>query len=459
MRSHPCVLALASLALAAAPAAAQYALPTDSVVRATITDRVDAKRSSGIAVGLIDADGKRRFIAYGSGANGAALDEHAVFEIGSVTKTFTGSLLADMVARGEVRLDQPVAELLGPGAVIPERNGRKITLVDLATQSSGLPRMPNNFAPADPANPYADYDGTRLLAFLAGHQLTRDVGEKYEYSNLGMGLLGFALARKANMSYERLVTERIFRPLGMRESAVMLTPELTARLAPGHDEAFNPQRTWDIDALAGAGAVRSTVSDMMRYLAAHMDSTSKPLGRTLAMTHGRRFGTMQPNMSLGLAWHRLNNMSGDTLVWHNGQTGGYHSWVGYNPARRVGIVMLSNSAANIDDIALHFMDERIPLIKPPVKRPEIAVAAEVLEQYVGVYRLAPTFAITVTRDGAQLSIQATGQPTFPVFAEAEGKFFLKVVDAQIEFTKDGTGAVDALILVQNGARQRAPKGK
>ena len=459
MHASAFAIVLSSVALAAAPAAAQYSLPSDSVVRATIRERVSGKRSSGIAVGLIDANGKRRFIADGAGDNGAPLDEHSVFEIGSVTKTFTASLLADMVARGEVRLDQPVAELLGAGAVIPERNGRKITLVDLATQSSGLPRMPSNFAPADRTNPYADYDGPKLLTFLAGHQLTRDVGEKYEYSNLGMGLLGFALARKANVSYERLVTERVLRPLEMRESAITLSPAMAARLAPGHDESLMPTRTWDLDALGGAEAIRSTVSDMVRYLAAHMDSTSKPLGKTFAMTHGRRFGTAQPNLSLGLAWHRLNNMSGDTLVWHNGQTGGYHSWVGYSPALHVGIVILSNSATSIDDIALHFMDGRIPLTKPPVVRTEVAVAPDVLETYLGVYQLAPTFAITVTREGAQLFIQATGQPRFPAFAEAEGRFFLRVVDAQIEFTKDGSGTVDALILVQNGARQRASKGK
>lgn len=424
-----------------------------------IRERVESRRSSGIVVGLIDPDARRRVVAWGTGAGGAPLDEHSVFEIGSVTKTFTASVLAEMVARGEVRLDQPVAELLGPGVVIPERNGRKITLLDLATQSSGLPRMPGNFAPRDPSNPYADYDGARMLGFLAGYQLPRDIGERYEYSNLGVGLLGFALARKANMSYERLVAERILRPLEMAESGVTLTPALTARLAPGHNSGLDPQRTWELDALAGAGAVRSTVGDMLRYLAAHMDSASRPLGRAFATTHERRRAGPQPNLSLGLAWHRLNNAAGDTIVWHNGETGGYHSFVGWNPARRVGVVVLSNSATNIDDVALHILDERIPLTRPPVQRVAVDLAPEVLARYVGVYQLAPTFSIAITREGSALHLQATNQPRFPLYAESEGKFFLRVVDAQVEFTKDGTGAVDALILVQNGARQRGARVK
>ena len=455
------VIVLSSFAVALSPAfstaTAQRPLPPDSAVLATIRDRVETKRSSGMVVGLIDADGRRRVVAYGAGANGAPLDEHSVFEIGSVTKTFTGSLLAEMVARGEVRLDQPVAELLGPGVVIPERSGRKITLVDLATQSSGLPRMPANFAPKDPSNPYADYDGAKMLGFLAGYQLPRDIGERYEYSNLGVGLLGFALARKANTSYERLVTDRLLRPLGMTESGITLTPAMSARLAPGHDRGLAPQRTWDLDALAGAGAIRSTVGDMLRYLAAHMDSTSRPLGRTLALTHERRAAGPAPSLSLGLNWHRLHNAGGDTIVWHNGETGGYHSFVGWDPARRVGVVILSNSATSINDIALHVLDDRLPLTKAALQRTAVALAPEVLERYVGVYQLAPTFSIAVTREGAGLFLQATGQPRFPLFAEAEGKFFLRVVDAQIEFTTDSAGAVDALVLAQNGGRQRGAR--
>ena len=451
-----CLALALPLAFAVRPLAAQQ-LPADSVVRAIIRQRVDEGRNVGIAVGLVDADGRMRSVAYGRGAAGAPLDEHSLFEIGSITKTFTAALLADMVARGMVRLDQPVADLLPAGTIIPRRGDRQITLLDLATQSSGLPRMPDNFAPKDAANPYADYDGARLLSFLARYQLTRDIGAKYEYSNLGVGLLGYALATHSGVTYERLITDRILRPLGLTETAITLRPTLREHLAPGHDPGGTPVKNWDLDALAGAGALRSSVHDMMRYVAANIDPSSSTLGPALAATHGKRFQTEQPNVSIGLAWHRLVTPAGDTVLMHNGGTAGYLTFVGFDPRRRIGVVVLSNSAVSVDDIGVHLLDTRMPLTKTPVARKEIALPAEALERFVGAYPLAPTFTITITRNGDRLLAQATGQPQFPLFAEANTKFFLKVVDAQIEFETDSTGAVTALVLVQNGARQRAPR--
>ncbi len=242
---------LATVGGPAALAAQPRAFPSDSAVRAVLQARIDAKLSPAYAVGFIDSTGAIRFVTVGTGANNAPIDAHSVFEIGSITKTFTGTILASMVADGTVRLDQPVAELLPTGTVIPSRNGTPITLRDLATQSSGLPRMPGNFAPRDPANPYADYDGAKMLAFLASYQLTRDPGAQYDYSNLGVGLLGYALAAKSKLSYEQLVTRRVLAPLGMQESRIALTPAMRSRLAPGHDANGAVVANWDLDALAG----------------------------------------------------------------------------------------------------------------------------------------------------------------------------------------------------------------
>ena len=352
-----------------------------------------------------------------------------------------------------------MAELLPAGTVVPGRGGRAITLLDLATQSSGLPRMPDNFAPKDPANPYADYDGTRMLAFLARYQLPRDIGAKYEYSNLGVGLLGYALAAKAGVTYERLVTDRVLRPLGLTETAITLTPGMAARLAPGHNASGGEVKNWDLDAFAGAGALRSTVHDMLRYVGANIDPSASPLGPALAATHEKRFQTDQPNLSLGLAWHRLVSRTGDTVVFHNGGTGGYRTFIGFDPGRRVGVVVLSNTSTSVDDIGFHLLDERAPLDKPPAPHKEIALPAGTLQRFVGVYPLSPTFAITITRDGGKLFARATDQPPFELFPEAETKFFLKAVDAQIEFETDSAGNVTALVLVQNGVRQRGPRTK
>src|SRR5262249_48036639 len=149
------------------------------------------------------------------------------------------TLLADMVRHGEVRYEQPVADLLPKTVHVPEKAGRKITLLDLATQRSGLPRLPGNLN-ATGDNPYGAYSVDSLYAFLSRYELPRAPGERYEYSNLGMGLLGHALSLRSGKSYETLVVERVARPLAMRDTRVTLDAELRSRLAAGHDLAGKP---------------------------------------------------------------------------------------------------------------------------------------------------------------------------------------------------------------------------
>ena len=446
------MLALGSTASAQAPATGARPVLTDSAIRAIIKDRVDSKGTTGIAVGVIGADGQQRVFAYGSSGTARPIDGNTVFEIGSVTKVFTTAILADMVAKGDVALDDPAAKYLPASAKVPSRNGRQITLLDLATQSSGLPRMPTNFSPKDPANPYADYTAEQLLAFLSTYELTRDIGTTYEYSNLGMGLLGIALAHRAGMSYEELVTQRILQPLGMTDTRIVLTPAMRERLALGHGAGGSVVSNWDIPGMAGAGALRSTVNDMLKFLAANMDSASTPLGRVLASTHATRHGSREAPPELGLGWH-IRPLPDGQIIWHNGGTGGYRSFTGFNPASRRGVVVLTNAATGPDDIGFHIIEPRLPLRAPgppPRVRTEISLAPQVLDRYVGEYQLAPTFSITVTREGNALFAQATNQPRFPIFAEKEDQFFLKVVDAQLHFNKDASGNVTGLVLHQNG---------
>jgi len=432
---------------------------SDSAIRAVIKERVDAKRSSGIAVGILDPDGHTRVFAYGTSGTSRPLDANSVFEIGSITKTFTATTLADMAAKGEVMLDDPVAKYLPSGSKVPSRNGREITLVDLATQSSGLPRMPTNFHPKDPTNPYADYTEQQAIDFVSSYQLTRDVGAEYEYSNLGMGLLGIALARREGVSYEDLVRKHVLDPFGMTDTRVVFTPSMKERLALGHDEAGSVVSTWDIPGLAGAGALRSTVNDMLKYLAANVDPSHAPLAPALTMAHVKRHGTNNPNLNLGLAWHILTTPSGGSVTWHNGGTGGYRTFIGFDDARHAGVVVLSNSNTSVDDIGLHFVDPRLPLAPAPTKvaRTEIALTPQVLDRYVGDYELAPNFHIVITREGNALLGTRQLKDKVQLFAAKEDAFFLKVVDAQVTFTKDSSGNVTGLVLHQNG--QDAPGRK
>ena len=200
----------------------------------------------------------------GTGSGTMPLREDAIIEIASISKVLTGLLLASMVGQGEVTLDQPVAELLPASVHVPIHQGRAITLLDLATATAGLPRLPSNLQPANPADPYADYGAQDLYDFLSGYTLTRAPGATYEYSNLGMGLLGHALALRLGMSYEQAVIERVLHPLGMHDTRITLTPQQAARMVQGHDGELKPVPAWTEGVLAGAYAWRSTLADMRR---------------------------------------------------------------------------------------------------------------------------------------------------------------------------------------------------
>jgi D-alanyl-D-alanine-carboxypeptidase/D-alanyl-D-alanine-endopeptidase len=440
------------LALAAAAAARGQGIQVLEDVRANVRARVDNGVSVGMVVGLVDGSGARYF-SYGTAARtgGRPLDERTVFEIGSITKVFTALALADMVVHGMVGLDDPVQQYLPDSVRVPSRSGRPITLCLLSAQRSGLPRMPSNFAPADPNNPYADYDAGRLYAFLNGYTLTREPGAVYEYSNLGVGLLGLALARRAGTSYEELLVGRVLRPLRLADTRVTLTPDQRARLARGH-AGGREVGSWDLDALAGAGALRSTAADMTVFLAAAAGLARTPLDSAFRLTEGIQ-GDAGATMRIGLGWHVIGHDT-STVYWHNGGTGGYHSFIGFDPRRRIGVVVLSNSSESIDDIGFHLLDPATPLT---TVRVAIVLPADSLDAYVGGYQLAPNLLLSVRRDANGLVAQVTGQGSYAIYPSARDEFFYRVVDAQISFVRDATGRVTSLILHQNGRDLRAPR--
>ena len=227
-------------------AAPTWSLPSDDAIRAILAERIDQQRDGvGIVVGVVDASG-RRVVAHGrfKPEGRRKVGGNTVFEIGSITKVFTALLLSDMALRGEVALDDPAARYLPEGVAMPERGGRKITLADLATHTSGLPRSATNITPSDWVNPYADYTPERLYAFLNGCTLTRDVGARYEYSNIGAGLLGHLLARCLRADYRGLIRARVAGPLGMKDTSPQPSPGQAKRLAPGHDADGRPAPAW-----------------------------------------------------------------------------------------------------------------------------------------------------------------------------------------------------------------------
>lgn len=445
------------LILALGPASAQgQHFPDD--IEGIIAQRVEEDRAVGIVVGVMEADGTIRIASAGTaGADAMALGAESGFEIGSITKVFTGTLLAILDAKGTVDMTAPVQDYLPNGVTMPSRPGQTIRLVDLATHRSGLPRLPSNMAPRDMSNPYADYTVAMMYDFLSEHELQRDVGAEAEYSNLGVGLLGHVLARAAGTDYETLVRTEILDPLEMSSTSITLDAAAQARMAKGHDANGVEVPLWDLPTVAGAGALRSNMRDMLRFLSANVGAPSSSVEEGLRTAHAPR-EVMGPGAEIGLNWITRTTENG-SIVWHNGGTGGFRTFLGFDPAREVGVVVLTNSGHGADDIGFHLIDSTLPLAPaptPPAERVEVEVAPEILEPYVGEYELAPNFSIVVRMNDGALTVQATGQPEFPIFPESETKFFLRVVDAQVTFVEED-GVVTSMILHQGGADQPARK--
>ena len=234
--------------------------------------------------------------------------------------------------------------------------------------------------------------------------------------------------------------------------------EMQDWMANGHNPQGDVVPLWDLPTLAGAGARRSTVGDMLAFLAANIGSPESQLERAMRASHEIR-ESAGPQMSIGLNWH-VRSVGDEKIVWHNGGTAGFRTFIGFDPDAAAGVVVLTNSGHGADDIGFHLINPGLPLAPAPARpreRVEVEVAEDILETYVGEYEFAPTFSIVVTLEAGALFAQATGQPKFPIFAESETQFFLRVVDAQVSFTMDDSGAVTGIILHQGGANQPGRK--
>jgi CubicO group peptidase (beta-lactamase class C family) len=326
-----------------------WTIPNDAHIRAVLADLVDRRRvAPGMVVGVIEPTG-RRVVAYGrrDADDARPLDGDTLFELGSITKLFTALALADMAERGEVKLDDPAAEYLPTGVSLPERNGRKITLLDLATHTSGLPNFPQNLGHKTILNPFAEYSEAKLETYLSGLRLSREPGSLWDYSSLGVGLLGDLLARREGGGYELLIRRRILIPLGMTSTAVTLTPELERRLSPGHTRTFARAPNWDLPVLEGCAALKSDANDMLTFLAAELGYVQTPLSGAMgAMLKVRRPTDWGPQRQ-AIGWLVSQTGMGE-IAHHEGETGGYRTYVAFDPNRRSGIVVLANAHTDVD---------------------------------------------------------------------------------------------------------------
>jgi CubicO group peptidase (beta-lactamase class C family) len=314
---------------------------TDSI-QSFLHDNFDHK-NVGMVIGIVDEHGSRIFSA-GKLDNGTdqEVNGDTVFEIGSITKTFTTLLLQDMVNRGQMKLDDPVSKYLPKSVKMPNHGGKEITLIQLATHASGLPCDPELWDSID--NEYADYTAKKLYAFLSNYELRRDPGSECDYSNLGMSLLAHAIVLKANQDYESLVVERICRPLGMDSTRITLTPELKSRLARGHDPSGKPATNWDFQVYAGAAGLRSTAKDLLKYVSANLGLTQSSLTPLMERTHVICHSAVPRLGNTAMDWMDRNESDqiGREILEHPGGTGGYDAFIGFDKKQNRGVVVLSN---------------------------------------------------------------------------------------------------------------------
>jgi CubicO group peptidase (beta-lactamase class C family) len=289
-------------------------------------------------------------------------DATTLFEIGSVTKVFTALALAKQSLAGLVDLDEPVRQLLPAGVQVPSRAGREITLRHLATHTSGLPRLPKGMLwrvllhPNEP-DPYAQCSAELIFEGLSRTKLHAPPGDRFRYSNLGGGLLGLALASRAGTTYESVIDAEVCRPLGLTDTHISLDPARAERLAQGHTRKRKVTPLWNLNALAGAGALRSTAADLVTFVRAQLDPGTSQLADAIELTHQQKH-QINRWAAVHLGWMGLRlhpRFESVDLIWHNGGTGGFRSWIGFIPAKQAGVVVLSNTARSVDGRAFDLL--------------------------------------------------------------------------------------------------------
>ncbi|AXE16810.1 hypothetical protein DR864_03190 [Runella rosea] len=417
-------------------------------IKSQVKDRIDNNYSVGTVVAFYE-NGKETYFTYGyaNADKKQVILPQSVFEIGSISKTFTSLLLADLDQKKRIRLEDSVDKYLPDSVKVPSFNGRKITFAELATHTSGLPRMPTNIVPKNPENPYVDYGVKDLYAFLTTSQLENGMGN-YNYSNVGVGLLGHELTLIAGKSYEQLLQNVICTPLKMTQTSTL---NASTWLTTGHVD-HKPVSHWDFDIMAGAGAIRSNAEDLMRYLRAELDLSADALASAMKQSQ-QPLHMVDSTLKMALGWH-ITAVANDEIYWHNGGTGGYRAFAGFSHKSNKAIVILNNSTQSVDDLGMYFFNPSVTII--PSKKP-LTLPKPSMQSFVGTYKIGPKLELEITLENNQLFAKMTGEAIVSVYPETETKLFCREVNATIDFFRDDKGEFDKLILDLNGDKMPATR--
>src|SRR5438067_4330738 len=445
----------------------QAMLPSYVEIRKILAERLgENEKDVGIVVGGIDPQG-RRIISFGQRNAGDArpLNGDTVFEIASVTKVFTALLLADVVEENEVALSDPASKYLTAVAIkLPERNGHLITLLDLATHTSGLPFMPADAPPFnDPTA--AKYSTGDLKRYLASYQLTRDVGSDWDYSNIGYWVLGEALSARAGKNIEDLIRSCVLAPLKMTDTDFELSPKMKSNLAPGHDSALQPApaaSTVPIYAIMPAGGgLYSTANNLLTFLSQCMGYEPSPLAPAMNVAPGNR-RPVQPGNEQALGWN-VYRKGADQVIFRDGSSFGYASVMAYDPKARVGVVVLTNQVGDVGDLARHLLRPDFPLAKPAnTKHTEITLDSKVLDSYVGRYEAKGEGIFTIARENDFLTIESPadwGLPKLRIRPENQRDLFASDLPVRVTFQTGSDGKVHSLTIYPPRGQKGVPANK
>lgn len=433
---------------------------TDADLQHVLEQRLIGDRTGAcVAAAVIDHDKVARSIVCADPKQRGRLSANSAFEIGSVSKTMTAALLARLIVQHHASLDDPLSAWLPAGTKVPDFHGEPIRLRHIVTHTSGLPGLPTRMHPANPANPYADLDEAMLLASLGDVTLQQAPGSHFAYSNYAMMLLSLALAHRSGEDMEHLLQEQLFKPLGMQHAYLDKVPQgITPALGHLPNQNVTSPWTMPID-MAGFGGVRATLDDMIGYVQAEMGQ-----GGIDATTQTGLQLTQQPirthsGHAMGMNW-MLFPAGQHTLVVHEGGTGGFSSFVGFDPTTRRGVVLLSDTTLNSmgglgQGLGMYLLDPTSPLGSPHRASP---APGALLDALVGNYTLQGGMTLTLRRKGNALTVQAVGQPEFLLGYDSAGDFYPTAFDALLHPRRHPDGQYD-FVWVQGGGvipAQRTP---
>lgn len=419
-------------------------------IQARLDEFVKGK-PGGVAVAWVDADGPVFFNAGKfSTADARPMTADTQFEIGSLTKTFTALLLAESERAGKVNREDPVAKYLLPPGDPEAAKMEKITLLTLTTHRSGLPSLPRDFQAKHQAlvNPYAALTRADIVASLRLEGPMAKTGGDVSYSNFGVSLLGEALGAAWGTSYEEALREHVLKPLGLEHTTVGRPGSKPAGdFPPAHAKGVAVPH-WEWEAYAACGGLRSSTRDLAKVLQAALGDDAAPLQAAWREVIKPTYAAPKQGGRIGLGWF-LRGEKTKPLVWHNGGTGGSHSFAAFSRSARAGVVLLANDDAKLDELGFALMASasapavRVP--KPVGSAKAIMLPVETLREYVGEYQMTSKIALKVTEEGGALFAQFTGDVKNPVFASAKDEFFYTNFPMRLSFERDTGGKVVAIV--------------